>query len=231
MFETKLRTFAFLNDTGETVPPFACMITVAVAGTSDRRAATDRDGDMVFRIRKATSQDAIDQNAGRCVFNLETPVPDGAYGRCTLSFPCLALCGTAGALVIGETVGPKSGAWEMDDTGTAFTLVTQDPTESYDSVSRQAWLVRPSGSTTPPPAQVAIIGKVDSSGITGRVGSNVGTGNVEAYEIVAGVLTATGDTYAVKNISTEAISPLAWIQAKKELYQEDWIIDWEDCGA
>ena len=45
------------------------------------------------------------------------------------------------------------------------------------------------------------------------------------------VLTATGDNYAVKNLSTTAIAGLVWVQAKKELYQDDWFIDWEDCGA
>jgi hypothetical protein len=228
MFERQLRTFSFLNDTGETIPPFACMITVAVSGSADKRAATNRDNDMVFKVRKATTQDATDQNAGRCIFNLETPVPNGAYGRCTLSFPCMALCS---ATAIGQQVGPKSAAWEMDTNGTAFTVITQDPTESYSAATRQAWLVRPSGAAAAPPAQVVIVGKVTSGGVSARSGANVGTGTIEAYEVIGTLLTATGDFYDVKNLSEVAVSPSAWVQAKKELYQGDWFIDWEDCGA
>jgi hypothetical protein len=227
MFETKLRTFAFLNETGETVPPFACMITSEVTGTSSKEAATNRDGDLVLKIRKATSQDAADQNAGRVVFNCETPVPTGGYGRCTLSFPAIALVDD-GAAVVGGTVGPKTASWAMAGTGSAFTLITADPTQSYfESSSIRSWLVRPRGSSS----ALAIVGKTTSAGVTGRVGNNVGTGTVEAYEVVAGVLTATGDNYAVKNLSVAAIAGSVWVQAKRELYKDHWFIDWEDCGA
>lgn len=230
MFETKLRTFAFLNETGETVPPFACMITVDVTGTSSKEAATNRDGDLVFKIRKAIAQDAIDQNSGRVIFNCETPVPTGSYGRCTLSYPAIALIADAGA-IIGDTVGPKSASWAMDGTGNAFTLITADPTQSYFQTSaNRSWLVRPSGVSVAA-VQSAIVGKTTSSGVTGRIGNNVGTGFVDAYEVIAGTLTATGDTYAVKNLSTASIAGLVWVQAKKEFYQEDWFIDWEDCGV
>ena len=141
MFERQLRIFSFLNDTGETIPAFACM-----ALKPDARgdhAATDRNSDMVLSIRKPTAEDALAQDAARIVFNRETPVPNGAYGRCVMSYPALARVDDAD-LDIGNGVGPVDGSWAMNGNGTAFTAITADPTNSYyENDTKRAWLVRP----------------------------------------------------------------------------------------
>jgi len=74
------------------------------------------------------------------------------------------------------------------------------------------------------------IAAVGSYGITGRSGTTAGTGEARIHYINGGVLTDTGETLEVYNLSASAIDADSYITIKRVSLDEDWIVDAEDCG-
>lgn len=110
------RGIPFLNDSGETVPPFACM-----AITS----ATTSKNEIVITIRKPTTAD-IAAGPGKLVFNGEVEVPDGQGGFAILDSIHHATEGSA--ITAGNECGPTNGSWDLSPSGTGFWKMAADTT-------------------------------------------------------------------------------------------------------
>tara|TARA_R110002020_G_scaffold175625_1_gene367601 strand:- start:1594 stop:2232 length:639 start_codon:yes stop_codon:yes gene_type:complete len=74
------------------------------------------------------------------------------------------------------------------------------------------------------------VAKAGSSGVAARSGTSAGDGEVTIYSIVSGVLTSTGKTVYVYNLSATAVADDAYITIKRCSLDEVWIVDAEDCG-
>ena len=185
-YKGQLRTFEFKNTTGETIPPFACMI---ITGS------TEEENELVFTVRKTTSSDASAQQYAAVAFNTGQAVPNGNNARCTLTYPALAL--VSGAVSVGDEVGPVSGSWYMGSSGSAFIVTSTDATQAYNNGSIDSYLVSPN-----PKATNLVHFKSGASAISAfNAGTGqMGTGTVDEYESNdTGDLSATGSTVAVWN--------------------------------
>lgn len=136
--------FSFSNETGEEIPPYACMILLPDATNKIAAVDTpDNDSDIVFKVRKCTSEDASQQIPSRVVFNLDEPVESGGFGKCTAAFPCRAIVDD-GDLQIGGSVGPVANSWFMGPSGNAFIAVTVDVENAYyETSAKRTWFIKP----------------------------------------------------------------------------------------
>ncbi|MFN9110317.1 MAG: hypothetical protein ACK5XN_09635 [Bacteroidota bacterium] len=136
--------YSFSNETGEEIPPYACMILLPDATNKIAAVDTpDNDSDIVFKVRKCTSEDASQQIPSRVVFNLDEPVESGGFGKCTAAFPCRAIVDD-GDLQIGGSVGPVANSWFMGPSGNAFIAVTVDVENAYyETSAKRTWFIKP----------------------------------------------------------------------------------------
>ena len=74
------------------------------------------------------------------------------------------------------------------------------------------------------------VAEVGSLGISARSGTTAGSGEAKIHYIAGGVLTDTGETLEVYNLSGSAINADSYITIKRCSLDEDWIVDAEDCG-
>ena len=83
-----VRKFSFLNDTGATIPPFACLhVTGAILDGTEEYLA----------IKKPDAETERLQSRSVLAFNLDLPVENGQHGACVLSMP--------GQVLIDDTAG------------------------------------------------------------------------------------------------------------------------------
>lgn len=145
-----VRHYTFRNDSGFTVPPFGVM---SVTDT------IDSENEVVYLIRRPTYADEQAQDPARLVFNLGDYVADEAYGQCTSSMPCQALCKTGVAL--NQIVGPVEDSFVLENIGNAFVIKSQDNTDPHVEGTAEVWMVEPNIADS---AIVEITGAIDGDG-------------------------------------------------------------------
>lgn len=101
----------FKNDSGETVPPFACMRVKGIETLGDRSIVT---------IGKPNTYGSQFSH----YLNGPIEVANGKYGSCTNVFPAIAKSGT-GTLTNGTLWGPRSGVWTVEVKTGGFIVVGQ----------------------------------------------------------------------------------------------------------
>ncbi len=72
-------------------------------------------------------------------------------------------------------------------------------------------------------------GKADGA-ITARSGTTPGTGTMDIYTLVDGVLTDSTKEVTVKNIASAEVTASAYIMAEYDSGDEVWYVYFEDCG-
>lgn len=128
----QVRTYGFLNETGEEIPPFACLAVV----DSDAEQGLVR-----YKIRKPNYEDEQRQNPARLVFNSGVPCPDNSWGTCSSDFPAIALVDESLEVTIGDVVGPVSGQWHLGKNGNAFVLKAKELSRDEIATDIVPWLV------------------------------------------------------------------------------------------
>lgn len=104
----------FVNQSGETIPPFACM---AISGSSLEQ------NEVVLAVRKPEDADLYLPGAGIFVFNDETEVEDSQGGFAILDPVCHAV---GAGIAIRSECGPVSGSWELSSDGSGFWKLADD---------------------------------------------------------------------------------------------------------
>lgn len=161
-FIDQLRVFAFKNDTGEEIPPFACMV---ISG------ATEEDGEIVFSIRKPTQADEDLQEPAAILFNSIQPVPNDEFGVGYRDFPLQALVDQpSAAYAAGTKLGPIFNSWMLGTKGSCFRVICEDLTDPHVVSNTGIYFIE------------AYHGKTDfhiaraTTTITAFAGSTMGTG-------------------------------------------------------
>lgn len=123
------RKIAFFNDSGEEIPPFACM--ELKFDFESGKSAMDVDSPDVFLVvQKPTAAGA--RYPGLLIFNTGTPIANQRYGSATLSPVALAFFNDGdGTPDVGEDVGAKAGQWYVTAKGKGFKLKTFDSGQAY----------------------------------------------------------------------------------------------------
>jgi len=167
MYVDQLRYFAFKNVSGETIPPFGVMVV---------QGAILEEKEIVLQVRKCTDEDANLQEPSVLLFNGIQPVGNQQYGVGCRDFPIQALVEQPSAeFVSSRRVGPKSGSWALDTSGSCFEVIAFDPTEPHIESGFGVYLVEQC-------EKEFEIGKAINS-IPGRVGTTVSKGPVDVYYI------------------------------------------------
>lgn len=188
MYIDQIRHFAFKNTTGETIPPFGVVVI---------ENAILEDQEIVFNVRKCTQQDEDLQEPAMLLFNGIQPVDDDSYGSGTRDFPAQAFVDNT-TLVSGDLVGPKFGSFLLSDTGSCFSIVAKDATDSHIETGKAVYFVEAKHGITD-----CWIGKTPAitGGIGGRSGTSLSAGTVGLYWInSSGVLTQVGGSSTPKTV-------------------------------
>lgn len=107
----RLQWFEFYNESGETIPPFACLRIIG---------ATTRNNRTVIRVGKPNTYGAQYHHR----FNGPTQVTAGTYGVCTIGPHVTALYETAdGTPAFGERWGPRDATWKLKKHTGGFQIV------------------------------------------------------------------------------------------------------------
>lgn len=135
VFIDKIKYVSFFNDTGEEIPPFACMIITGCTVESD---------ELVLSIRKCDDADENLQEPASILFNSILPVADAEFGVGTRDMPCQALVNQpSAAFSDGKKLGPKENSWALDEVGSCFRVVTKDETDPHIESAFGVYLVEP----------------------------------------------------------------------------------------
>lgn len=102
----------FKNDSGETIPPFACMRVKGVEALSGNRIAI-----------KMGKPDTYGSQLSHYI-NGPIEVANGKYGSCTNVFPAIVKAGS-GTLTNGTLWGPRSGGWTIEKETGGFVVVSE----------------------------------------------------------------------------------------------------------
>jgi len=167
VFIDKEKYFSYLNDTGEEIPPYGCLIITGCTVELD---------EIVFSVRKCTQQDADLQEPASVLFNNIQPVPDGEYGVGTRDFPTQALIEND-SLAAGTLVGPKFGTFVLHTEGSCFSIITKDETDPHIVSGSAVYLIEAKHGNTD-----CWFGK-PQSGIPGRLGDVLEWGYATLYKI------------------------------------------------
>lgn len=173
-FIDQLRVFSFKNETGEEIPPFACMV---ITG------ATVDNAEIVFSIRKPTQADEDLQEPAAILFNSIQPVPDDEFGVGHRDFPLQALVDQPSSdHAAGTKLGPINGSWMLGTVGSCFRVICKDGTDPHIESGLGVYFVE------------AYHGKTDfhigraTSTITAASGSTLGSGTVMLKKISGSTL-------------------------------------------
>src|SRR3990167_10117675 len=122
------RWLDFRNDSGEEIPAFGIIRLTGVA--------LPETGELVYTGDKPNTYGSQYSHA----INSDAIVPDNGYGKCTLTFPAVAVYDSAdGTPAFGEQWGPRNATWKLKKNTGGFrvlgvsnsdlklVLVTQDP--------------------------------------------------------------------------------------------------------
>lgn len=100
----------FRNDSGATVPAYGIMKITGAISINDQ---------LVLTCDKPDANDL--DNPAAFVFNSQSAVANGVYGKCVIRPPALALFdATAGTTSVGGEVGPESASWYLSVDGLGF---------------------------------------------------------------------------------------------------------------
>lgn len=123
------RRIAFFNDSGETIPPYACM-EQTFPYEAGRSSVEYSELENIFHVIKPTSEGA--KYPGLLLFNTESFVPANQWGTATLSPVLLGYFDASdGAAEPGLDCGAKSGSWALSAKGKGFKVKTLDSAQAY----------------------------------------------------------------------------------------------------
>jgi hypothetical protein len=126
LHEQQVQSDRFLNQTAETVPPFAVMWVSGNATTDDR-------GKLTYPIIKPNAEAQYSQGTAQIMFNGDLSVKSGELGEGTFTLPAFAR--SAQSFPMGTLVGPEQGQWELNHYSEVFT-VRSAHTSGSDSISQ-----------------------------------------------------------------------------------------------
>jgi hypothetical protein len=140
------------NTTNETIPPLAVMHRRQPSGFSEGgsfgvgASASSlytvhmRGGDFLIDVAKCNEAAAARQNPFEFVFNGIAPIPPKSPGLCMEGFPARSLCDDGPGLSLYGQCGPQNNSWALSDDGTAFSLLSVDPSLSISDSLFAAWV-------------------------------------------------------------------------------------------
>jgi hypothetical protein len=208
-----------IGDPGPTRPRETDIIRLRNSSGSDRakghilwidgKAITDLDEESIWLVGKTPTADGY-------FAILKEPIANAGLGRAQVSGACLA---KVNVLNTGHTrAKATAGSFVLDsaDSGPLEIVYAPSGTGELECVVRF-------GNDVP-----AIVIMTPSGGIPARSGTTVGKANCTIYSISSGdVLTSTGRTVSVVNLSTTAVAGSVYGQAKRAAGR--WVIDYEEC--
>ncbi len=109
-FQRHQRWIQYQNDSEETIPEFATMVSTGIDVTS---------GHPIVKMMQPAGG-----NNEAYFFNSEIGPATGGFGSATHDFPTIARYSGTDAPVVGQEWGPKSGQWELDTAGSGFVVVS-----------------------------------------------------------------------------------------------------------
>ena len=199
--------FYFRNDSGETIP---------VGGIMRRTGAEVHvDGYIVQVMNKpSTTASATAYNPPWYV-NLGRAIADDDYGWCSTFEDEAGLAYyLSGTIVIGDSWGPRGGQWNLERYYPGF-KIEGNQADGLVYVRQ----------TVP---QI-ILAKADSSGVSARSGTTVGSDTGVVIQYMNGTtIGATNFTVTAYNLSASAVAADAYLQLTYIAGQ--WFVDYEDCG-
>lgn len=136
-WDSRLLPVAVKNNSGERIPPFACM-EIDYTGTSG--VAMSASGDVVWLVKKPTS--AAASASVRVLINGAKWIEIGGYGTAGFNSKTLALINPTG-LSLGDAIGAVAGSWAMAG-GSGWVYKSQDASPpAYESGSLKSAYVEP----------------------------------------------------------------------------------------
>lgn len=206
-FRVEVPFFPFRNDSGETIPPFACMQVTGVAEVGERFYLTvdkpvdnsGEDGPYLFNLYREIGTETDDKFGTGTVYGM-------GRVRCTTSSPA-----------VGTRIGPQASSWDCDEfSGGFLTVMGDDPDNSgvvFVSTFRKHY-------------GMAVF-ETPGGGIPAISGTTLGSATCTLQSLVGGTIAATSTTDTVYNMASEAVAGSVNIQAA--LIDGIWVANWEDC--
>lgn len=141
-FQQQNRLIPFKNESGEVIPPFACMQLDYNYESGDSALALDAS-DSIVDVKKPDSDGA--RYPGLLIFNSSASVGVGKSGLACIDPVCLALWDDEdGSPEVGWSVGAKSGSWYLSMLGKGYRIKSYDSTQAYFlSASQRTVLIEP----------------------------------------------------------------------------------------
>lgn len=145
------------NDSGEEIPPFACMQT---------NGAIDAGGQNYIKVVKPVDATGA---AGKYLFNSIAPIETGGYGI-SYAGPLVRMLTDGSAVTCGDSWQPNVGAWAVEPGGSIFTAAGED---DIDTNVMRAFINAPA--TTPTIIEYTIdsIAEKSSGPYIGLIAANV----------------------------------------------------------
>jgi hypothetical protein len=192
----KARGLPFKNETGETIPPFACM---GIESTEIEQ------GEIILSVRKPNAADAA-AGSGRVIFNDEIEVPDDGGGFAHMDNLIHAL--EASSITALAECGPVEDEWELASSGTGFTKLAADTESATNGIIVRANGGSGGGST--------VLVLTPGGGIAARSGTTVASATCSKIGLTGTTLGATSGTIEVWNPWPMGIPGSFYILAKRE---------------
>lgn len=220
-FNRDRRPFPVYNNSGEAIPPYACM-ELDYNYESGKSAIEVINQEPVLWVKKPTSTAAADPSI--VVFNSENAIPITGYGSAQIDPFVLALWdGTPGSPDPGDAVGPVASSWKISTDGSGFTVKTFDSADAINESSTERTIyVEKTGGGGEIQAFVTPAG-----GIAARSGSTLGSATCTMLSLTGGTR-STGGTATVYNDFTSAVGGSVDIIAAK--IDGIWVVIAEDCA-
>lgn len=168
------------NDSGEIIPPFACM---QISDTEFE------NNEIILTVIKPTTA-GIAKGPGKLVFNGEIEIPIDGNGFALVGDVCHAI--EASAVTEGDECGPADASWKLSSSGTGYWKLASDDSESG---SDDVMVVRRGAAAT----SSFRLFMSPGGGIPARSGTAVSHASCTEYKLVAGVLTTNSTSKDVYN--------------------------------
>lgn len=205
------------NESGEEIPPFACMQMVGTA---------ESGGQNYVEVNQPADSTGA---AGGFVFNGPTAIEIGGKGV-GFAGPVVRALGDGSAVSAGARWSPEASEWAITTDGEGlFTAVGGDDIAT-NVIKVQTRGGEGGGGGSDSKTRVAI---VQTGGITARDGDTPGSGDVIAQRLTGGDFANDGAAFEVLNWVSATIPATAWV---KIFYDDSpnvgaWFIGGEDCAS